>query len=230
MVASQNGWVANDRSKVASQLVPGTTVKLTVRTDDPGLLLLEVASAFDRLVENIDNGRGELDDWGYAERPIRGGTALSNHASGTAIDLNAPAHWLGAVGTFNPGQVRTIHQILAVTNHTVRWGGDYVGRKDEMHFEINDGRTMADCERALAAMHDFNGGSDLTPEQDAMLRTVHKEVTQRLKRRIQGSTYSDTVLGYAMNADSYGYRGAEALDRIEAKLNEIEARLTEVEK
>jgi peptidoglycan hydrolase-like protein with peptidoglycan-binding domain len=32
--------------------------------------------------------------------------------------------------------VRTIHAILDEVGGVVRWGGDYVGRKDEMHFEI----------------------------------------------------------------------------------------------
>jgi hypothetical protein len=30
--------------------------------------------------------------WGYALRPIKGTNTYSNHSSGTAIDLNAPAH------------------------------------------------------------------------------------------------------------------------------------------
>lgn len=158
MAASQNGWVANLIDRTESLLVPNTTVKLRVRKDAPGLVLLEVASAFDRLVENIDNGRAGLDDWGYAERPIRGGNALSNHASGTAIDLNAPEHPLGVANTFTPSQATKIREIIAVTEDVVRWGGDYFGRKDEMHFEINDGQTMDDCERALERMRDFNNG------------------------------------------------------------------------
>lgn len=159
MAASQNGWRANDQSVTDNLLVPGSQVKIRVRKDEPGLLLLQVASAFDRLVEDIDNARGALDDWGYAERPIRGGTLLSNHASGTAIDLNATKHPLGAKNTFTPRQVTRIREIIAVTENAVRWGGDYNGRKDEMHFEINDGRTMAQCERALHRMIDFNGGT-----------------------------------------------------------------------
>lgn len=154
--ASQNGWRANDSTVTANQLVPGTEVKLRVRKDAPGLLLLEVASAFDRLVEDIDNARGALDDWGYAERPVRGSTTvLSNHASGTAIDLNATKHPLGKRNTFSPTQVARINEIVAVTGGAVTWGGIW-NRPDEMHFEISDGATMADCERALSAMKSFN--------------------------------------------------------------------------
>ena len=152
MVASQNGWRANDPSVIASRLIPGTSRSVRVRIGAPGTLLLEVAAAFDRLVEPLDEG--QLDDWGYAERPIRGGEELSNHASGTAIDLNALRHGLGTdpLASFTPAQVDTIHRILAATGGVVRWGGDYVGRKDPMHFEINDGMDLADCERGLVGL------------------------------------------------------------------------------
>src|SRR5690606_1236851 len=83
--------------------------------------------------------------WGWAYRPIRGATRLSNHASGTAIDLNAPAHPLGKVDTFSKEQVKTIRSILADLDGVVRWGGDYSGRKDEMHFEIVGSIAKADA-------------------------------------------------------------------------------------
>lgn len=157
MVASQNGWVANDSSKVSRQQVPGTNVYLTVRSDAPGQLLLGVAALFDKMVEDIDVSQayGTPDDWGFAVRPIRGGVELSNHASGTAIDLNATRHPLGTDPTrnYSPLQIAAIHQIIGWTGGVVRWGGDYIGRKDGMHFEINDGMDMVQCERALATIN-----------------------------------------------------------------------------
>lgn len=160
MAASQNGWRANDRSVVSSRPVPGTDVSLTVRNGAPGDLLLEVAARFDREVEDIDNGAAGLDDWGYAERQVRGGSDLSNHASGTAVDLNAPRHPLGTApeASFSASQITTIHGIIAITADVVRWGGDYTGRKDPMHFELNDGTTFAQCEAALAALRGAPAG------------------------------------------------------------------------
>jgi hypothetical protein len=145
---SQNGWPANRRDLVSSRVVPGTGVRLTVRNGPAGDLLLEVASLFDRLVQDID---AVADDWGYAERPIRGSATISNHASGTAIDLNATRWALGSSPSvnLNPAQIDTVRRIVAATGGVVRWGGDYTGRKDPMHFEINDNRTEADCARAL---------------------------------------------------------------------------------
>nr|WP_227012830.1 MULTISPECIES: N-acetylmuramoyl-L-alanine amidase [unclassified Pseudonocardia] len=90
-----------------------------------------------------------------------------------------------------------------------------VGRKIDPNFD------MVAFRRLVASI----GDNYLTPEQDRMLREVHRELTQRLRRRIEGSSYTDTVLGYAMNADSFGYRGKESLDRIEARLDQIEGRL-----
>lgn len=87
MVASQNGWRANDRSVVVTQTVPGTSVRLGVRKGPAGDLLIAAAARWHREVEPLVAGTC----WGYAERKIRGGSALSNHASGTAIDLNAPS-------------------------------------------------------------------------------------------------------------------------------------------
>lgn len=138
MPTSQNGYEANDRNLVASQAIPGTNVVVTLRKGDPGWLLTHFAAWFDTHVEDIDNARGHLDDWGYAERNIRGSvTQLSNHASGTALDLNATRHPLGKRGTFTKAQTAAIRAELRNYQGCIRWGGDYSGRPDEMHFEIN---------------------------------------------------------------------------------------------
>ena len=67
---------------------------------------------------------------------VRGTTdKLSNHASGTAIDLNATKHALGKIGTFPAEKVPMIRALAR--KYGLFWGGDYQNRKDEMHFEIN---------------------------------------------------------------------------------------------
>lgn len=134
-VYSQNGWPANDRSLVKSWNIPGTTRNVTLQNGAGGYLLCDFAAWFDKNVEDIEEG--QLDDWGYAERVVRGGTDLSNHASGTAIDINAVKHPLAVQGTFKPSQVVAIRKKLMDYDGVIRWGGDYTGRKDEMHFEIN---------------------------------------------------------------------------------------------
>jgi hypothetical protein len=150
MAVSQNGYPANDINLTSSRQIPGTSRKVRVRKGAAGDLLLWVAGQFDARVEDIDPG--QLDDWGYAERPIRGGTQLSNHASGTAIDLNATRHPLGSapLATFSAAQVATIRSIVNATKGCVRWGGDYTGRQDPMHFEIV--ASEARCATVLAAL------------------------------------------------------------------------------
>jgi len=74
---------------------------------------------------------------GYNFREIRGyeGTGkYSNHASGTAIDINWDKHPLGERGTVTSSQADAIRKKAAELG--LRWGGDYRGRADEMHFEV----------------------------------------------------------------------------------------------
>ena len=135
MLLSHNGWKA---SKVRSEIgiesfpIPGTNVKLAcAKTVAP--LLVGFAAEFHELIEPIDEGT--LDDWGYCFRQVRGSTDnLSNHSSGTAIDLNATQHPLGKVGTFPNEKVPMIRALAK--KYGLIWGGDYRNRKDEMHFEI----------------------------------------------------------------------------------------------
>jgi len=133
MAKSQNGYEANNRGVIGSYSIPGG--KITARVGDVSVILLYVANRFHNEVEALV----WPGNWGYAERAIRGSATTSNHASGTAIDLNAPRHPLGKVNTFNAAQRAKIREILNYLEGTVRWGGDYTGRKDDMHFEINKG-------------------------------------------------------------------------------------------
>jgi uncharacterized protein YukE len=133
---SQNGWPVNPPR--SAHTIPGTNVRVTVADGPAGDVLMHVLGQVNSRVEGVElNGpAGEHDDWGYADRNVRGSQAVSNHASATAVDINATRHVLGAQGTFTPAQTAEIHRILGEVDNVVRWGGDYTGRRDEMHFEI----------------------------------------------------------------------------------------------
>ena len=139
---SYNGWPASkDQAAIGVKPYPvkGTTLKIRC-AKDAGELLAAFAAEFNTLIEPIDEGA--LDDWAYAYRMVRGSTdKLSCHSSGTAIDLNATHHALGKIGTFPAEKVPMI-QALA-KKYGLTWGGDYRGRKDEMHFEIAISREKA---------------------------------------------------------------------------------------
>lgn len=132
---SANGWPASkDKVEIGvkSYPVPGTSLKLQC-AEAVAPLLIGFASEFNKLIESIDGV--SLDDWGYCFRDVRGVTGkLSNHSSGTAIDLNATKHPLGKIGTFPNEKVPMIRALAK--KYGLIWGGDYKNRKDEMHFEI----------------------------------------------------------------------------------------------
>jgi hypothetical protein len=138
---SQNGWPVLEDSPPAVT-IPGTDVRITIRPGDVTTVLQEVARRFHSEVEPITGG--VRDDWGWAYRPIRGQTSgFSNHASGTAIDLNATQHPRGVKNTFTAREEAAVRRILNDMKdpHTgrsvVRWGEDFSTTIDGMHFEIN---------------------------------------------------------------------------------------------
>ena len=142
MLTTYNGWPASKDPAaigVKSYPVPGTDLKLRC-AESVAPLLIGFAAEFHALIEPLD--QGALDDWGYCFRMVRGTTdKLSNHSSGTAIDLNASKHPLGQIGTFEPGKIPMIRALAH--KYGLTWGGDYRSRKDEMHFEISIDATKA---------------------------------------------------------------------------------------
>ncbi len=73
----------------------------------------------------------------FVPRFIRGSrTTLSNHAFGTAFDINAQWNWLGSRPALanKTGSVRRLVPIAQ--KHGFAWGGNYKKRPDGMHFEL----------------------------------------------------------------------------------------------
>lgn len=71
----------------------------------------------------------------FAPRLIRGSaTQLSNHAFGSAFDINAAWNGLGKQPATGAGTV--IPLVRLANQHGFFWGGHYNGRKDGMHFEL----------------------------------------------------------------------------------------------
>ena len=134
-LTSPNGWPASEDRKalgIQSFAIPGTSLKIAC-AKDVAPILVAFCKEFNELVEPID--KGQLDDWSYAFRMTRGSDkVLSNHSSGTALDLFATKHPLGKSNTFTKEQTNTIQLLLV--KYGLAWGGNYKKRKDEMHFEI----------------------------------------------------------------------------------------------
>lgn len=160
MAISENGWKTLEASspKLYTWRIPcrGGVVEIRMRGGSVGFLLALAVLLWDARIEPVF---GKVkDDWGWAARPIRGQTTLlSNHYSGTAVDINATKHNLGAVGTVLRAALwRTLMHLRF--RGLLRWGGDYHNRKDEMHVEIQPGVVMYQCEaRAKALMKTKRG-------------------------------------------------------------------------
>jgi hypothetical protein len=82
---------------------------------------------------------------GYAARYIRGTQnrsprPLSNHAWGTAFDINAATNGFGQEPALM-GKTGCVRELVAIANQQgFFWGGHFKGKKDGMHFEL--GKTL----------------------------------------------------------------------------------------
>ena len=153
MPDSINGWPVIQGygdPRLSTGKVPGANRKLTCRKEALPLFLA-LAADYHRWVAPID--QGTLDDWGYSYRPSRVSDAWSNHASGTAIDLNASKEgsrslanrkWYSVAGRMD--QIKRIKRIYPIVN----WGGDWSDRYyDPMHWELKKGTSQADVARLI---------------------------------------------------------------------------------
>jgi hypothetical protein len=140
MATSQNGFRVLDpgHATIRKFQLPGVNRTLNLRNGSAGFLLVHNAVYIDRYVERLD--LGVWDEWGHAVRPVRGqSSGYSNHASGTACDLNATRHPRGVATrkTWTDKQIAQIHNRLKMYDGCLRWGGDYVRVPDAMHWELN---------------------------------------------------------------------------------------------
>lgn len=72
----------------------------------------------------------------YVPRFIRGSTSvLSNHAFGTAFDINVAWNKLGAIPTL-AGQRGSVRELVPIANENGFYWGGHFSRLDGMHFEV----------------------------------------------------------------------------------------------
>jgi hypothetical protein len=137
MTTSQNGWSASPTLKRRPLVVNGVSFAPGIRDDDDVEFVLRYfAEQYAARVEPLRSPGC----WGFSYRADKNQASdLSNHASGTAIDLNAPQHPndVPTSRTFTAKQIAEVHQILAECHGALRWGGDYTHTVDAMHVEIN---------------------------------------------------------------------------------------------
>ncbi|MGI5216259.1 M15 family metallopeptidase [Nocardia sp. CA-290969] len=222
---SENGWRMVDRDMC---VVGGPSIGLPntntapLRAGDASTILVAWLAWYHRNVEPL---RSPV--WGWS---ATNDVANSNHLSGTAVDINAPQYPWG-YRTMPRDRIAKVRVGLALFESTVFWGADW-SRADEMHYQLGfregDPRIAAFAHRLNAGHLGIYGtpskeDDDMTPEQDAMLRRVHKELTQPYPSRSahrQSDQPVDTLAGMLLNADA---RVHEASIEIPKALAELRA-------
>lgn len=237
MATSQNGWRVYT-SSAPLQVFPWVTGRLR-----PG----DVFFVFDTLCRDFHNNVEPIrpkDSWGYAYRPVRGQTTgFSNHASATAVDLNATTHPMGRANTFTPRQISRIRIILArfVDPNTgrsiIRWGGDFRNRPDDMHFEINQANAAA----VARVVRKLKAGTPPTPTVDPLEAYIMTTPENKIGRVVQNNalarlfkmfdqptktvTASSEIFASAANSRAI----LAELRATRTLLNQIDRRLTNLE-
>jgi hypothetical protein len=207
MEYSQNGYSVIERDDCKFYDVGA--LDLPLRADDCGFLLSRFVRRFARLVEPI----GKTETFGHAKRQISNSNDWSNHASGTAVDINSSQHPYGAMDTFSNVEHNSLRGLLADFDDVVKWGGDYRYTKDEMHFEIN--KPYSDV-HLLARVVRRNGAVYLSKLEYGKRNLDVYMVKRNLKRRgFFTGTMNDYFsrelqTSYAEWQKSLGYEGADA--------------------
>jgi hypothetical protein len=153
--ASLNGWkvIHPGESGLVTVTVPGTSLRLTV-AEAAAPLLVHVADRVNREVRSLaaNNSKGGQDDAGWAFRKARHADGFSNHASGSAIDLNWQL-WpqSGSARSMTASETAAASKIAADLAEVIFWGGNWNKQRDEMHWEVRPGVTpqkvKAYCEK-----------------------------------------------------------------------------------
>lgn len=133
---SENGWRMCNADECDNGVVPGTTLRLPIRSGDANTILKGWCAWFHKNVENLNNpGRGYTDEGSFT---WTNSVASSNHLSGTAVDLNWSEHaFQVSYSGFSQSEIARVRQGLGLFEGTIWWGQDWNSPKDPMHFQLN---------------------------------------------------------------------------------------------
>lgn len=132
----------------------------------------------------------------YNPRKVRGSaTKWSNHAYGAAIDLNAQENGFGKGHGTMPQPV-----IDAFKRQGARWGGDYRGRTDPMHFEFCDASGYPGASKPVALLDtpQVDGDSDQGDDDGNTEFSAQSKPSfgKRVRNWLVGLTSSGGGLGF----------------------------------
>jgi hypothetical protein len=131
---AQNGWPVVDRVKLDQGPFHGITFPNGILAGDVGIIARWQLRRYVADVEPLRAGQC----WGWLVKKIDGGGSYSNHSAGCAWDINAQRHPMGRPpsASMTARQISACRVIVHDSGNVLRWGGDYTGRKDTMHWEV----------------------------------------------------------------------------------------------
>lgn len=134
MSTSQNAWPVATKAQQDQGPFMGVKFPNGILAGDVATIARWQLRLYAERVEPLKAGTC----WGWFVKKIEGSGTISNHASGTAWDINADQHPMGteAHATMGAEEIRECREIVRLAAGVLRWGGDYSGRPDPMHWEI----------------------------------------------------------------------------------------------
>lgn len=147
MTVTQNGFNVDPPRRI----IRAGRCTASVRAGDVADVLEYAMRQYDERVERLATLNGYRSAAGNASTgtPV----ANSNHRSATAVDANGARYPYEYTvekrgGTYRNAmpddKVKTVRRILAELDGVIRWGRDFiVGYRDEMHYEVAPGVTLA---------------------------------------------------------------------------------------
>jgi len=182
---SQNGYVACDSSLIGKFTIPGSTITINLRKGDVSVVLLDFLSWHHKNIESLR----QKDTGGYNCRNIAGSTKLSNHASGTAADVRWQEHVQGKRNAgFSAAEVSKINTKLKEYGGAIRWGNNYSGTPDAMHFEINQGPALVKKQADRIRARNAKPAPSKPPAKPATGLPVHAPGSRTLKQGVSPGT------------------------------------------
>lgn len=145
-------------------VIPGAGRHLLLRDGAVGFLLIHLATWWHRYFHRLDAPHEVWDEWGHADRPVRGTTDVwSEHAGGVAEDLDATRHPRGVpiLRTFTYLATVRIRRRLRMYHGVLEWGGNFKRTPDGMHFEWARGVPLAEAERQARRLFGTKIGQDI---------------------------------------------------------------------
>lgn len=129
---TKNGWQVDPNPPLSTWAWPGGMGTATTRAGDATTVLQCLAYFYNQQVQAIKEP--VLDDWSYNKRIITGGSYWSEHAGGTALDINATDHpyKTTAEQNFSAAQIKAAEGILGYFEGAVEWLRGW----DPMHWQL----------------------------------------------------------------------------------------------